>query len=197
MRHNRPPFAKFQRAFTLIELLVTVTMLGVIMAIALPNLRDFVVGNRLSSNVNAFIGIVNYARSEAIIRNQQVIVCAKAAGSNVCTTDVDWGKYDIQIFVDANGNNVFNGPSAGVEGDTLIKTISAIDSSGTQFKFEKRQGSNEIKFQSGGLGTNTYRFNINVVDVDTAYEIKYGRTVCVSRPGRTRVLGLVNVCPAN
>lgn len=199
MRQNRLLFAKSQRAFTLIELLVTMTMLGILMAIALPNLRDFVVGNRLSSNVNAFIGVLNYARSEAIIRNKQVIVCPKNNTTNACVTDTEWGKYDIQIFVDNNGNDVFNGPSAGVEGDEVIKTIAATDTSGAQFAFRRQgAGANEVKFQSGGFGTNLYRFDINVINTaDTAYEIKYGRTICISRPGRTRVLGLVNVCPPN
>ena len=192
MRYNRPLFTKFQRAFTLIELLVTITMLGVIMAIALPNLRDFVVANRLSSNVNAFVGMLNYARSEAIVRNKQVIVCAKRDNANGCQTTDDWGKFETQIFVDEDGSDTRNA------GDTLIKTFPAIDVSETQFRFKKQDGPNVIKFQSGGFGTNTYRFDINVINnADPAYETKYGRTICISKPGRARVGALTSsVCSA-
>ena len=191
MRQNRPLSAKFQRAFTLIELLVTITMLGVIMAIALPNLRDFVVANRLSSNVNAFVGMLSYARAEAIVRNQQVFVCPKKNGASGCEATSDWGKFETLVFVDSDASDDWS------LNDGVLKIFPAIDVSETQFRFKRQQGANEIKFQSGGFGTNTYRFDLNAVSTDTAYEIKYGRTVCVSRPGRTRVLGLVNVCPAN
>ena len=185
MRQPSPSLKRQQLAFTLIELMVTISLLGILIAIALPNLRDFVVGNRLSSNVNSFIGILNYARSEAIVRNQQVVVCAKRNGNIGCElTDDDWGKYEIQIFVDVDGSNNRN------SGDELLKTIAAVDTSGTQFVFKKQTGPNVIGFQSGGYGTNLFRFDINVKDSNVAYEAKYGRTLCISRPGRTRVIPL-------
>lgn len=192
MRKNRQPTQKPQQAFTLIELMVTISLLAIITAIALPNLRDFVVGNRLSANVNGFIGVLSYARSEAIVRNQRIIVCAKKNGANGCEADDDWGRYEIQVFVDEDGSNTRNGD------EVPIKTFAAVDPSGLQFKFKKVQGPDVIGFQSGGLGTNTYRFEINVIDsADTAYEIKYGRTVCISRPGRARVIPFTSsACPA-
>ena len=191
MRNSSPSLPNLQRAFTLIELMVTVSLLGVIMAIALPNLRDFVVGNRLSSNVNAFVGLLNYARSEAIVRNQQVIVCAKRNGADGCEATSAWAQFETQIFVDEDGSNTRTA------GDTLLKTFPAIDVSDTQFKFVRQQGANVIRFQSGGLGINTYRFDINAIDnSDPAYETRYGRTICISRPGRARVIPLTsNPCP--
>ena len=190
--HTRARWLKIQCGFTLIELLITVSVLGVLLAIAIPNLRDFIVSNRLSSNVNGFIGMLSYARSEAIVRNKQVIVCPKNNTTNACVNTPDWGLYEIQIFVDEDGNNAFN------SGDTLLKTFAAVDTSNTQFAFQRQgSGTNSIKFQSGGFGTNTYRFNINAINAsDTGYELKYGRTICISRPGRARVQGLVNTCPA-
>ena len=194
MRHNRPLSAKHQQAFTLIELLVTITMLGVIMAIALPNLRDFVVGNRLSSNVNAFVGMLNYARSEAIVRNKRVIVCAKQDGAIGCQNTTEWGRFETQVFVREDPTSNSN---SRIGSDILLKIFPAIDVSDTQFRFIRREGANVISFQSGGLGTNTYRFDINAVDADSAYETKFGRTICISRPGRARVVALTsNPCGA-
>lgn len=171
------------------------TMLAVIVAIAIPNLRDFVVSNRLSSNVNAFVGMINYARSEAIVRNKRVIVCAKQNGAIGCENTTEWGRFETQIFVREDPTSNSN---SRIGTDTLLKTFPAIDVSDTQFRFIRREGANVISFQSGGLGTNTYRFDINVVnDTDPAYETKYGRTVCISRPGRARVGALTSlVCGA-
>ena len=179
-----------QGAFTLIELLITISVLGVLMAIALPNLRDFIVGNRLSSNVNGFIGALNYARSEAIVRNKQVIVCAKNNSSNACVNDLQWGLYETQIFVDEDGSDSFNA------GDTLIKTLPALDATGNQFAFIKRNANPvSIKFQTGGFSSKAVSFDMKVVSTDSEYETKYGRTLCISQPGRTRVVGLAtNPC---
>ena len=187
MRYYRTPLETFQRAFTLIELMVTLSVLGVILAIALPNLRDFVVGNRLSANVNAFIGMLSYARSEAIIRNQRVIICAKRDGAIGCElADNDWGKYEMQIFVDVDGNDERDAD------DILLKTFAPIDASGTQFVFRKQTAPDVISFQSGGFTNIAHRFNTNVEDGDVAYQLKFGRTICISRPGRPRVIPYTN-----
>lgn len=183
-------YRKRQGAFTLIELLVTISVLGVLMAIALPNLRDFIVANRLSSNVNGFIGLLSYARSEAIVRNKQVIICAKDNSSNSCVSDQQWGMYETQIFVDEDGSDGFNA------GDTLLKTLPALDVTGVQFAFFKRNANPiSIKFQTGGFAMSPVSFDMKEKSTDSAYETKYGRTVCISKPGRARVMGLTtNPC---
>lgn len=193
MRKNRPTAFKLQAAFTLIELLITVTVLGVLMAIALPNLRDFVVSNRLSSQVNGFVGLLNYARSEAIVRNQSVLVCAKRAADNECSTADSWADLEVQVFVDVNGNNSWDA------GDILLKRIAPLDTTGSQTFFSKRSGRPSfIEFGASGLAMTTYQFNINAINTpDTAYELKYGRTICISRPGRARVTPLTTaLCDA-
>ena len=179
---------KFQKGFTLIELLITLTVLGVITAIGVPSLRDFIVANKLSSNVNAFVGALSYARSEAIVRNQQVIVCPKSSSSNDCVADTEWGKYETLIFVDTNGLGTL------ASADDIIKIIPAVDVARTQFAFVKQGGAgNKISFQSGGFGNIAFRFDINAINLsDPAYETKYGRTICISKPGRARVIGLTS-----
>ena len=186
MRVSQTFLKHSQRAFTLIELLITVSVLGVLMAIALPNLRDFVVSNRLSSQVNGFIGLINYARSEAIVRNQPVLVCAKQAANNECSAAQIWSDLEIQAFVDVDGSNTWTAD------DILLKRIPPLDTTGNETLFQKRDAANPnfINFGASGTALTLYQFSINAISADAAYQVTYGRTICVSRSGRVRVIAL-------
>jgi type IV fimbrial biogenesis protein FimT len=64
--------------FTLIELMVTIAVAGVLLAVATPNLRTFMQNNRLSSAANDMLRSFQIARSEAVKRQQNVVVCGSA-----------------------------------------------------------------------------------------------------------------------
>lgn len=63
-----------ERGVTIIELLVAVTVLGVIMSYALPNLRVLISNQRVRGVTTDMVASLIYARSEAIKRNAQVSV---------------------------------------------------------------------------------------------------------------------------
>ena len=62
------------RGFTLIELVVVVALLGVILAIAAPSMRSFVVGQRIRALSYDLTSDLLLARSEALKRNSTVVV---------------------------------------------------------------------------------------------------------------------------
>lgn len=178
------------RGFTLIELMITLAVAGILLAIAIPSLRSFVASNRLSTNVNTMVGLINYARSEAIVRNQPVVICPKSNSGIGCANSNIWSQYELQVFVDVNGNNERN------TSDTLLKTVSVIDSTGDVARIARTTGVGVIAFQSSGLSQTAQRFDIYEVNAsDANYEFKYGRALCLSRSGRTRVISYqVNNC---
>ncbi|MCC7464215.1 MAG: GspH/FimT family pseudopilin [Gammaproteobacteria bacterium] len=62
--------------FTLIELMVVLALAAIMLGLAVPNMRQFILNNRLTSGANDLLRAVNQARSEAIKRQGIVTLCA-------------------------------------------------------------------------------------------------------------------------
>ncbi|MBR9885273.1 MAG: prepilin-type N-terminal cleavage/methylation domain-containing protein [Oceanospirillales bacterium] len=58
-----------QRGFTLIELLITIALIAIIAVIAVPQFGSMIERNRVVSKTNSIVGLLNFARGEAIRRN--------------------------------------------------------------------------------------------------------------------------------
>jgi type IV fimbrial biogenesis protein FimT len=182
MRKKSPRNYFFAIGFTLVELMVTIAVLAVLVAIALPDLRTFLVNSKLSSNTNEFIGLLNYARSEAISRNQVVSVCSRIAATGRCSTNGFWAEREVQVFVDQDGDG--DKDSA----EEVLKIMAAQDADQTQFRFTRQNASTSAKtvsFLPAGYVRAKNKFLIHAIG-NATYETKYGRLVCISSAGRAR-----------
>ena len=91
--------------FTLTELMVTVSIAGIMLAVAVPNLRSLILDNRLASQSAEFTGALAMARSEAGRRSSRVVVSPATSGF-----DGGW-----RIWVDSNGNTLLD------PGETVLR----------------------------------------------------------------------------
>lgn len=72
----RPLRRNTYAGFTIVELMVTLTVAGVLAALAVPAMLDAILNARLSNYANALLASSHLARSEAIKRNTVVTLCA-------------------------------------------------------------------------------------------------------------------------
>ena len=100
-----------QTGFTLYELLITVLIVGVILAMGIPNLRQFTQNSRMTSAANDLISAFRLARSEASRAKATITICAS---DNSMLPEAEcggtWDKGYI-IFVDTNGDISRSGPT--------------------------------------------------------------------------------------
>ena len=82
--------ARGDAGFTVIEILVTVAIVAILLALAGPSFRYVTTANRASSEINALLGDMQFARAEAIREGQPVTVCATTDGVACAGAGVAW-----------------------------------------------------------------------------------------------------------
>lgn len=85
--------SKRQRGVSLIELMVTLAIAGIMLTMAAPSLRSFILSSQIRSATNGLSGILNMTRSEAIKRGWPVTLCKSSdinATAPVCDTAAAW-----------------------------------------------------------------------------------------------------------
>lgn len=112
------------RGFTIIELLVTLTVTTVLLGLAVPSMTRLVAERKANLLTNELVTSINLARSEAVKRNDRVVLCKSADGES-CTTAGGWHTGWI-LFHDPNNNakrdsneTVLRRQNAAPEGVTL------------------------------------------------------------------------------
>jgi type IV fimbrial biogenesis protein FimT len=123
--------AKQNSGFSLIELIVTLVVAAILASIAIPNFRDFIRNNQISTQTNDLVGDLAFARSEAIKRgSRNVIVCKSqdpTAAVPACDiVAVDPWETGRLIFYDSNGDNQY---TAGT--DELLRVRGVLEGTNT------------------------------------------------------------------
>jgi type IV fimbrial biogenesis protein FimT len=107
--------------FTLIELMVTLAVAIILMASLVPAYTAVVQRNEVTSNINAFVGELKFARSEALKRGAVISLCPATTGSTSCNTASSRWSPSVSgerlVFVDIDADGEFDGT------DVLLKRV--------------------------------------------------------------------------
>lgn len=88
LMHSRKHLS--QGGFTLIELMIVVVIVAVMLAVAAPSFYATIKNNRLRTEADRIVTSFNLARSEAVKRNIDVVICPSSDGAT-CTGSVAQG----------------------------------------------------------------------------------------------------------
>lgn len=107
------------RGFSLIELLVTLSILIILLSVTVPSFSGLVADARVSETHNRLRAALALARSEAILQNQRITLCASLEGACVGNARAGasvWSQ--ALLFKDADENRLYD-PDL----DSLIKQV--------------------------------------------------------------------------
>lgn len=62
------------KGFTLIELIVAIAVAAILLTVAVPSLSNLIRNNRVTGQTNELVSMINFARNEAIRRNDSIDV---------------------------------------------------------------------------------------------------------------------------
>jgi type IV fimbrial biogenesis protein FimT len=170
------------RGFTLIEVLVTLAIMSILVMIATPSFKSMIQSNTMSSNVNSFLADVRYARSEAIKRGGNVVMCrsdAPEATSPACgigstnTWVTGW-----IIFHDLNNGGTWN------SGEPILRVQSPISSMDS---ITASAATNMFSFKATGRLPSTAGETFTFGGSNYASTVK--RVVCIGPGGYARISG--------
>jgi type IV fimbrial biogenesis protein FimT len=124
--HNRPfigkksPLVGTDRSngFTLMELMVTLVIAVLLGMLAVPSITQFIQSNRLVSTTNELVAAFNAARTEAVKRGTQAIVCESTSGTS-CSATGNWNSGWI-VFADADNSSTWTAS------DTMVRVYPAV-----------------------------------------------------------------------
>lgn len=90
------------QGMTLLELMMAITVLGILIALAVPGFRTYTLQSRVTASTNDLVTALNLARSEALRRATPAVACASTNQAS-CSGTTDWTTGWI-VFTDTNGN---------------------------------------------------------------------------------------------
>jgi type IV fimbrial biogenesis protein FimT len=157
-----------QRGFTLIELIIVIGILAIAMAIAIPNIINWLPNYRLKSAVRNLHSAAMKAKSEAVKRNEN---CALTFNQLIAGTNKAY-----VVFVDSDSDCEYD------NGETVVYELESWSNSVTLDSSEG--GGDGLTFLDNDNGNPTIVFRSNGVPTDNNGGIANGTAALLNTNGR-------------
>lgn len=108
---------KHAQGFTILELIVTVAIAGILVAVGLPNMQNFIKNERRTAFTNSLWSDLMLARSKAVEMNQPVIICSSDDEATCTNTGYENGWI---VAIDSDNDGAITGL------DEIIKIQQAV-----------------------------------------------------------------------
>lgn len=165
------------RGFTLVELMITLAVAVILITVAFPAYRQMLLDNQRDRYSNDLLSTLNLARTEAVTRNQTVIIC-KSDDQASCDNSVNWNDGWL-VYADVDGNGAFSE----LAGDVLLDAHEATTSS---FTLTSEDFPNTVVYQVSGRHTRPATAVPHAFELcNTATEMD-GRNIEITSTGRPR-----------
>lgn len=159
-----------QRGFTMVELLVTISIIGILSAIALPSFEGVLLSYKLRSYSNALVASVHLARGEAIKSNTTVLLCASTNGTSC--------------------GGVWRDGWIVLRGTTVAQRLQGI---ATGYKITDSGGLTSLTFQPTGIGATQATFTICRATPSVGSEERVVSVSATGKPSTSKTA--IGVCP--
>lgn len=167
-----------------VELMMVVLLLGILLSIASPIFGSIIIRSKISLASSTLHAALSFARSEAIKRGKNVVICRSSNPGGVtpsCTTVVggDWGQGWI-IYVDQDGDKKLNNT------DQVLQVQHAIFSKEVDGTITASPHRNYLSFNpTGQTFGNFIRFTIHRPEYDN--NPLHDKFICIASGGRARI----------
>lgn len=151
-----------QRGFSLLELMITLSVAAILLVIAVPNFRDLMHRNQVSSASNELLASMAYARTEAITRGQLVSMCPSTDSTSCAASsayETGWMVYTYPAG-SASANKAYDSGNSILLRATTVRTgvsvragSSAVITFGQQGQLKPSTALRFITCYRGGTGT--------------------------------------------